>query len=345
MEPYKRDFFIARIRAGYVPVTMGDYRFVVNHPNIDTAICAQESYIRAYEQAQEEGLLAEDELLDWLYLQNLWTEEDEKNYQKVVPDHIEYWKIELFNASMKSNTRKTIRKYLQAAKEEYVRLHSLRHYYDYVTVDGYATYVRNMYLISRCATLNGAVVDWEQHSLHRLMGEYHKEILMPEEIRELARTSPWSGLWTVLKLSGKIFSTDELTVEQQSLLSWTHMYDKIYESPDCPSDEVISDDDMLDGWLLVQKRKRDAEKQKQEVESHINPRMKNADEIYMIAETAEDAQKIDMMNPEHVKRIKKNRIHQVKSEGMVRQQEFKDVQQKRSMDMQRVFSESIKGRR
>jgi len=176
------------------------------------------------------------------------------------------------------------------------------------------------------------------------MNAYHGEMLLPEQVRELARTTPWVGLWNVLKMNGQPFDLNTLTIEQQSLLSWSNMYDKIHESPDCPPDEVLDDDDMLDGWLIIQRRKREADKKKQEIESHINPKMKNADEIIMVAETAADAQKIDMLNPTHVQNIKKQRLKHVQEQGIVREQEFKDVQQKRSMQMQQAYIQHVKGR-
>lgn len=344
MEPYKRDFFIARIQAGCVPVNMGGIRYVVNHPTVDINLLAQEKYLEAYEQAQDQELMADDDLLDFLIKQGIWSNQREEEYQRIVPGHIEYWKIELYQSALKANTRKKMRQYLQVAKEEYNKLHDIRHCYDYVTVDGYANFVRSMYVISECTMIDGEKVDWDCYSLTKFMGHYHQSLILPEDVRELARTSPWNNLWSTLKASGKIFNVDYITPEQQSLLSWSIMYDKIYESPDCPTEEVIEDDDMLDGWLLLQKRKRDADKKQQEVEGAISSKMKNADEIFIPVETAEDAQKIDLLNPQHVKNIKKQRMKQIEKQGTVKEQEFKDVQLKRSMQLQEAYNQHVKGR-
>jgi hypothetical protein len=35
------------------------------------------------------------------------------------------------------------------------------------------------------------------------------------------------------------------------------MYDNVYESMECPPDEVIKDDDMLDGWFIQQHKDRE----------------------------------------------------------------------------------------
>lgn len=344
METHKRDFFVARIRAGCIPIQMAGKRFLIHHPNEDIAMYSQEKYLEAYEYAQEEDLLSEQELLDFLIIQGIWSDVREDEYQRIAPGHIEYWKIELFQSTLKSNTRKKVKKYLKAAKEEYERLHELRHHYDYVTIDGYANYIRSVYLIEQCTTLDGKPVDWSVYDVAKVMGKYHTSLLGPDDIRELARTSPWAGLWGVLKSNRSTIFPGTLTVEQQSLMSWSIMYDRINESPDCPSDDVIEDDDMLDGWLLVQKRKRDADRKRQEVESHVNPRIANADEVFVPAETMADAQKIDLLNPQHVKRIKQSRMKQMEEHGTVKEQEFKDVQRKRSMQMQEAFNKNVTGR-
>ena len=344
MKAHERDFFVARIRAGYIPVKISGQRFTIHHPNDDIALCAQEKYIEAYEQAEEEGLMTDEELLDSLITQGVWSDTLEDEYQRIAPGHIEYWKIELYQSTLKSNTRKAIRKGLATAKTYYEKLTGIRHHYDYVTIDGYANYIRSSYIIEQCTLFEGNPVDWQEHNLGRMMGEYHNALLKTDDVRELARTTPWNALWSVLKAGGTIFNSGPLTVEQQSLLSWSTMYDRIYESPECPPDDVIEDDDMLDGWLLVQKRKREAEKKKQEVESHLNPKMQNADEIFIPVETMADAQKVDMLNPTQIQGIKKRRMKHLKEKGVVKEQEFKDVQQKRSMLMQQAYNQHVKGR-
>lgn len=344
MQTHERDFFVARIRAGYIPIRYAGQRFTVHHPDDDITLRAQEEYMSAYEQGEDEGLLTEEEVLDFMIQQNIWSTQLEDEYQRITPGHIEYWKIELYKSTLKSKTRKTVRKGLALAKKHYDTLHNLRHHYDYTSIDGYANFVRSLYIIANCTMLDGRPVDWNIYSLSGIMSAYHGEMLSAEDIRELARTPPWSGLWGVLKAGGTIFRSGPLTTEQQSLLSWSTMYDRIYESPDCPSDDVIADDDMLDGWLLLQKKQREAEKKKQEVESHINPRMQNADEIMIPVETWEDAQKIDLLNPPQIQRIKKQRMKHIKEKGVVKEQEFKDVQLKRSLEMQQAYNQHVKGR-
>jgi hypothetical protein len=345
MQLYERDFFISRVQAGYVPININNVRVLIYAPNKDLTLRANEIYIEEHNKAIDVGLLTEKELIEFLITQDLWSPKIEKEYQEILPTHIEEFKKNLYRSVLQSKTRDRIRKYLKAAKDEHARLHNIRSYYIYVTCEGYASYAKNMFLVSECARVDDNAVDWTDMDLNKVMSEYYGSLLSSDQLRELARTAPWSNMWNILKTNGKIFSNDDLTVEQQSLISWSLMYERIYESPDCPSDYVISDDDMLDGWLLIQKDEREANRKKAELEGAVGSKVSNADEIYVPVETFEDAKKIDLLNAPQVNRIKTQRMQQLQSKGNIKQQEFKDVQQKRAMQMQQAFNQQLKGRR
>ena len=46
-----------------------------------------------------------------------------------------------------------------------------------------------------------------------------------------------------------------MTINQKTCYM-VKVYDNVHESMDAPTDRVIEDDDMLDGWFKVQSRKR-----------------------------------------------------------------------------------------
>ena len=345
MELYKREHLISRIAAGYIPVTIKDKRYKVYHPDNDIALQASELYIDEYEKAIESELFDDEDILNLLVGLGLWTDEKENELLKIVPGHIEYWKIELYEKMLQTKTQRQIRKYLDIAKKEYSKLYAIRHSFDSITRAGYANYVKNMYAISKSTRYKGKKVNWDKVDLNAIMNKYYSSLVGTEVVRMLARTHPWNGVWPVLKTNGKIFDNTFLTTEQQALISWSNMYDKIYESPDCPSDEVINDDDMLDGWLLIQKRKRESSRQKAEMETKLGGKLGNADDVFLMAETPEDAQKIDILNDPHMSKIKKERMNQVKSaSGEVLEQQLSDVKKKRSMLLRQAFSKNVKGR-
>jgi len=344
MEFYKRDFLISRIRCGYIPIDIDKKRILVYHPNANLSLRSNEIYIKAREEAVDQELLSDNDVCEILIAMDLWSDKQEEELTKTVPGHIEYWKIELYRNINKSNTKKTIRKYLEVAKKELVKLYNVRHSFDHITIDGYANYVKSMFIISNCARYKNKKVDWQIFDLNKTMNIYHSSILNSDIIRILARTTPWSGIWSTAKINGKIFDNSYLTSEQQTLISWSSMYDKIYESSECPSDEVIDDDDLLDGWLLIQKKKREVDRKKQEIDKITNNKINNADDVFIIAETPEDALKIDLLNDNRSIDIKKQRLNEIKERGNVLEQQLGDIKRRRSMEIQRAYVNKVKGK-
>lgn len=343
MNFHERDFFISRLRAGYIPITVDRKRILIYQPTLEISLEANERMLKAYEQAKDEELFNDDDIIDLLIINDLWSNAKEHEYNEVLPKHIEYWKMELYKTILKSKSRENIRKYLSTAKEEYSNMASIRHMYDYLTCNGYATYVKNMFIISKCAKINGKRVNWHNIDLNKVMNTYYSNILDSSSLRLLSRTSPWVSIWSVLKLGGRIFKNDILTNEQQGIVSWSIMYDKIHECPDCPPDDVIEDDDMLDGWLLIQRKQREDERKKQEVQGVVSGKIGNADEIFIPAESKEDARKIDLLNDARGNKIKRQRLQQIKEQGIVKEQNLHDMKLRQSMQMQQEYARQLKG--
>jgi hypothetical protein len=344
MELYKRDFFIDRIKSGYIPIKVGKKRIIIYPPSKGVSLRASELYIEEYEKGLEAELLDDEDVYNLLVLNHLWSEQMEKELIKIVPGHIEHWKIQLYENVLKSNTRITIRKYLEAAKKEYGRLYNIRHSLDHMTGAGYASYVKNMFIITQCARYKNKRIDWGTIDINKVMNIYHGSLLDSDTLRMLARSQPWSSLWPVLKTNGRIFDNTNLTTEQTSLISWSTMYDRIYESPDCPPEEVLEDDDMLDGWLLIQRRQRDTDKKKHELENTLSKKVGNADDIFLIAETPADAEKIDLLNDERAIRTKRQRFKEIKDSGSLSEQQLSDVKLKRNLQLRQAYINQVKGR-
>lgn len=343
MELYEREFLISRIRVGYIPIELDGKKYKVYHPSPNILFRANEIYNIEYNRAIEENLFDDSDIYSLLLEYELWTEQDEKHLTEILPEHVEKLKIELYNNVLRSNIRDKIRKYLKTAKNEISRLYQIRHSFDHITRTGYANYVKNMFLVMNCARYKDKRVNWQNIDINKIMNLYHAGLLDLDTIRELARTQPWNGLWPILKANGRIFDNTFLSTEQQSLISWSIMYDKIYESPDCPSDEIIEDDDMLDGWLLIQRRQREGNRKKNELEGGLNKKISEADDIFLVVDTIEDAKKINLLNDNRAIQIKRQRFKEIKEKGVVLEQQLPDIKQRYAMQMQQAYNKRVKG--
>ena len=122
---------------------------------------------------------------------------------------------------------------------------------------------------------------------------------------------------------------------------WSRMYDNIQESTDCPSEDVIEDDDMLDGWFLIQQKKRDKEKAESDFDKMNNSKLKNADDIFIMAGSQKDVEKIDSMNDTHGKMTKKERAASLRHKGSMEQHEFRDEKLKLRQQSNQQFKDKF----
>ena len=174
-------------------------------------------------------------------------------------------------------------------------------------------------------------------SLNYVVEEWQNSFLSDNQVRELARNEPWKSLWIVRENSkSKLFNTSDdsdLTYNQKNLIVWSQMYDNIQESLDCPNKDVIEDDDMLDGWFIIQSKKRDQEKAEKELENNTqSDKIKNASEVFVIADKNEnDIDRINSMNNIHAQNIKQQRDAMIQKHGVVHQGNLPDERLRRQM--------------
>ena len=148
------------------------------------------------------------------------------------------------------------------------------------------------------------------------------------EIRELARSDPWRSMWGPSKANALSGPSTSWTEEQKVLVSYSRMYDNVYESMECPSDMVIENDDMLDGWFISQRKEREKARNEKAADKLFKGG-EGHQELFLMAGSQEHAQNIYNMNDEQSRNTIKSREKQIKEKGEVKHQNLQDVQ----MDM------------
>jgi hypothetical protein len=159
-----------------------------------------------------------------------------------------------------------------------------------------------------------------------------------KDFREIARTDPWRSIWSCRKTEGSLFGvpTVDLTDEQRSIIIWSTLYDNIYDHPNCPLEEVVKDDDMIDGWLILQRREREKKQGKVQVEDFINnDKIRNSGEVFIVAQTKEDAKKIDSLNDDQAKITRKQRLKYLNEKGHVDESQMPDTKMQLQMQANR----------
>ena len=342
MKHHEREFFISSIRSGKVIVPISEIELVIKVPTIDQISQACRVYNSAYDQAYVDGMMNEDEMHYWMLEKGFWDGWDDKKIEGLKQD-IEKLKIEIYNARRNKDLRETFRCHLRAGESQLISLSRKKDQYYQNTCEGFATTEKISWLIKNTTYHDNKKYDFSKTSLSYVVDEWQNSILPDGKVRELARNEPWKSFWVIRENAGtKLFanrSDQDLTHNQKNLIIWSQMYDNIQESMECPDKESIEDDDVLDGWFILQGKKREKERSESEFDKNTNEKIKNSSEVFVIANDKSDIDRVEGMNSFHSSVIKKQRESLIKQKGQVTQDQFSDVK----LDLSSQSHEQFKG--
>ncbi len=331
MDLSEREFLVFRIRSGVYRLPYNGFNIKILTPTIDDEFESCEVYDRSYYEAMNDDIMTQEECLEWMIENYLWTYEEELQIKEVNKE-IENLKVNVYKKYNNARLRESARIYLRAAEDGLKELENKKNAYYGNTCEGIAQLDKSMFLLEACSYVGGEKLDPDSVELNNLLNKYYSLILKEADSREIARSEPWRSIWVLRETNTfNLFSNRdrELSVDQKNLLVWSRMYDNIQESMECPSDKVIEDDDALDGWFIEQRRKNEREKAIGVIEDSMqNDKIKNSDEIIVFADNKTDAQTVDQMNSPNAKAIKKQRSEVIKEKGTAVDLDFADQKMK-----------------
>jgi|SaaInlV_100m_DNA_5_1039725.scaffolds.fasta_scaffold01404_4 hypothetical protein len=348
MKHYERELFVSRVRSGAYFIEYDGIRLKIVTPTIEGEMELNEAYNIAYESAIEDDFMTEDENLKWMDSRGLWTGEDEDTIKTVEKD-LEKLKVEIFNNRNQAGLREQIRKYIRAAEKKLSEESNRKNVFIQNTCEGVATVARSYEYIKTCTFYGGEKYDFNRLSMEFVLSLFQRKLLTEKQTREIAREEPWRSLWALRDTNCiQLFSQKdrELSVDQKNLLVWSKMYENIQESMDCPTDDVIEDDDLLDGWFIVQRKKRDKERAESEFENDTkNEKIKNSGEIFVMASDRKEAKRVESLNDINGDMVRKQRLKTVRSKGKaVSDLDFQDVKLTMQDKSNQMFKDNFRGR-
>lgn len=314
MEQHLREFFISQIKLGIIY----DEDFIIEPFKTIDLINSYKIYENAYDDCAFNGIMTNEEMLSWLNSQNLWNDKKEKDIDST-QDIIENIKIEMFNNSLNKTKVESLRKQLRSLEKALLKGISFKNSLFQNTCETNADQEQKTWLIMNSIKIKNDKFIIEDN-IHRIYNVYQNNILSDKQIRELARTEPWSSFWIIFdkaKISPfKYYKDRELTINQKNLLMWSQTYDNIQESIDCPDRAIIDDDDLLDGWFITQSRERQKEKKKKLLDSSIkSKKITSSEEVFVISEDPDQVESIQSLNTEKSKFILQQRMQKIEKTG------------------------------
>ena len=335
------------IRSGKVFVRNRGLELEVYPLTVDQSFKSCLVYKDAYDKAYSEEIMTEEDMDNWMIENELWTYEDDER-EKQLKDNIEKLKVEIYNARDEPKKARGIRLYIRAGESQLSSHLSKKYIYHQNTCEGVASAEKLAWIIKNTTYLDGKLYNFEDVSLQYVVDEWQSHLLSDGKSRELARNEPWRSLWITRESSGiPLFANPintELTYNQKNLLVWSQMYDNIQESMECPSKEVIEDDDMLDGWFIIQAKKREKERAEREFDSeHTNEKIKNAGEVFVMANDNKKIESINKLNDPMAAAIKQQRFNVIKKNGQIENENLPDQIMSRQMAATNQMVEKLGG--
>lgn len=332
-----------RIIQGCFHFNVGSSVYLFKEPTSDIVYSSFLYGKKIYEEAYGNGSLTDSEISGLLIDQDFWNptfeKELEEAYKKLDKNKLEAYKSFFNSRSLREH------KYSIYNCEIHIRdLLSKKHQLDFLGCDFVSEYGRSLFILDKCTTrLSG-----KGHTLQAVLDCYQKEMFDQESIRAIARDDSWRSMWVASKREKSLFgrSATDLSRDQLALISFSNMYDNVYEHPECPDEKIIKDDDCLDGWFIFQSEKAKKEKSKSKVDNLIgNNKIRDSKEVFIMAGNEEDAKQIMDINDNYTKNVISQRRSVINEKERVKDFDFTDIKQEIEIEKSKIVAEHLKGRK
>lgn len=347
MDRNETEICINRICSNCTIVRAEGNDYVVKTPKLFHKTLAGSVYKNSLSSSLRVGILSEDILIEHMIEKELWSKDEDKKLEDM-PKLLEEEKLQLYLAYINFKKRDIHEKRIKLLSEDLTNLFMKKMSLLERCAESIAKDIMNKYLVccnvydmdgNRCWEPQ-KTFDQSYSLINKIYSKYRQFQISELDAREMVQKDPWRGLWNAGKTESGVFGVPscELSVEQKTLISWARVYDSVHESPECPPEEVLKDDDMLDGWFIHQSRKRENEKKNRGNKSDSNVR---GDEVYVFADTPQDAARVYGMNDSSSRAILRQRQKQMENspEG-VRAQDTLDAK----MEMRQMSNQQFKSK-
>ena len=334
---------LLRLISGYTLCELDGKYIYITQPSPIHSLIIESKYKEIYNDAILSGGLTDDDILLYMTSNNMWSLEKQKELDEL-PDKIDNLKMDLYLAYVEYRKRDNIKKSIDNSRKRLLTLLEIKHSLDEHSCVGVAALTKQIYTVGYGAKYIDGTAVWpndsflqeDNNKILSLIKQYNMQILDDNTIRKISHGSDWKSIWGLSKNIRDIFEVSSilyLTEEQKSLVSWTQLYDNIRESQECPDDVVISDDDMLDGWLILQNKNKNSKTKNDDLTSKHG----NANEVFVMVENPDDINRVNNLNTAQGKIIKKQRFDMINKLGTVSEEDFADSKQA-------ILSKALTGR-
>ena len=294
---------LSRILSGSYIFNSGRGRYKLIYPDLAVKYEADLLAEQVYEECKFQEWVLQEEIVYLLVDMGVWTPDGEKMLLSL-EKQIEDYKVNLFQNYLNPKLAKSIRAKLASAKKNHDKLYNTLHSLDHLTYEGYSNHIKNEFIMAKSmfhmdnSPVFPDMENVDYSFLEQLIIAANRATISMSDYKALVRSDLWKNYWSPNKGSN-LFPRPvcEWTDEQRTMVVLSKMYDSIYEHPDCPDEAIIADDDLLDGWSIVQRREYEKNKKKNQADKMMKGKgLANAKEVYLVANSKQEADNIYGLN-------------------------------------------------
>lgn len=258
-----------------------------------------------YDDALLDGIWTQEDAEKHLISLGYLSEDNEKELT-TIKENMDNMRVDYFNHFYDSSTKDYIKKNLEKQQQRHDEVYAKK----YVFYDKTCEYLKKLsftsYLLQKNAFIKDSDLAFNRYSIQMIYNKYMSTVNeIASKSRDIAKEIEWKNRWYSSKLQTFDNNISSLTDFQISVISWSTYYDGIYQSFDKPSEDIIEDDIALDGWSIIEKRKRKKEDKKKNAEKMLPENLRNAGEVFIPARNAKQASDIMSLNgPESMGKIR-----------------------------------------
>lgn len=311
----ERDFLLDRISSGQLALKYNGKTYFYKYPSPKRRYRSNLKYQEIIDNNVD--ILSTEDVISILTFLGKWDDKMQEEIDIHIPKVVENLKLDIFQA-YKQDRRyiPAIKVKLERVKARLMELLSIKHQYDDYTIESLARKEQTLYLLDKG-------IDSLDISPELLVNQFYSSSIPEEHIRELARSGEWIPKWTALK-KGIMPFTKNITDDQERLVRWTSLYESILEGQDSPNDDILDDDDALDGYLIWRRRENERQKNVAQLDKVLGGEKKGSTDVFIMARDFEHAKEINSLNTPDAIRQKQQRFEQIDKEGSVRELHFTD---------------------
>ena len=325
------EHYVNRILSGKLLFSYKNRLYTLLYPNITLRYKASLLY---------ESIINDEKYNEWITVNNLekymeylgvWNREMAE-FMNHSPKQLESLKVSLYQNRLNSALTKKNRQQISYLRTKMNSVSQTKQYFYNQTVEGFAESIKHEFIIVNTLYYKKNKVfnkfksnNNSSNDFNNLVTEINNYTLDTSIYRSIARSDFWRSFWNINKNNIIDKPICEWTDEQRTLASYTSMYDGVYEHHDKPNDSVIEDDDMLDGWLIHQRKEYEKSKQENSLLNNNN-KLAKAQEIFIFTDTQEGIKEITEMNSQEALLDIAQRRHSIEKNGEINQSSLIDVQ-------------------